>query len=1042
MKKTRWLKRSVWCILTVFFTILFAAFLVGGNFANQYPASLNGMLGIDVYVPQSNPDADTSAFEYYKSDFVAKDENGDPLYETDDSGYRHQVYDDVAMRQNSLDVAEQVASEGSVLLWNKKDANGDPALPLSAGAKVRLFGIASSPGKYGDFSGGSSGALAAFPVKDLKETLETPVEEGGPGFAVNNGLWTAYTLLSSSYGGWRTTAGNASDPRYKEFQVKEADWAAVNSTNMGNMEPSVRAYGDAAIMIIRRNSGEDVDVSFQTSECLDNTYLDLSKEEADVLQHLSALKRIVLLINTRNQMQYRNILRYDIDACFWVGVGGNASFEAIGNVLSGRTNPSGHLVDTAPMDIDSAPAAENFGDFTYSAVDSGVPAGRGTTGQEWNDKYVVYQEGIYVGYRYYETRYEDLVLGRGNAQSAKGVVAGSGSWKYSDEVAFAFGHGESYTTFAYSGYSVRRAGEDYNISVTVTNTGALAGREVVQIYLQKPYTEYDRDPAHPVEKSAVELIGFAKMGLLEAGGRETVTITVKGEDLKSYDSYGAGTYILEAGDYYFACGRDAHDALNNILAKKGKTVADGMDAEGDAALASVVTVEEDDFKKYSVSSVTGEAIVNRFDDVDPNRYEGTANQKITYLSRSDWEGTYPAPVSLACVGEKMVYDMQYGHVPEQREGDEMPLMDTVTSEYGKLTLAMLINLPFEDPLWEDLLNQLTWEEMNWLCTYGYLYLGGATSVSAPGSMANDGPLGIRSENANLKSCMGFPSPTIMACTWDIELVEKLGEAFGLEIMHTAGYSSIYAPGANIHRLAYGGRACEYYSEDGFMSGKMTAAEVRGLQNKGAIVCIKHLILNEQEKNRCGSSTWCNEQALREIYLKPFELGIVEGKANGVMTSLNRIGCKWASIHSGLCNDVLRGEWNFTGYVETDSAFNLNHMIAPEAMAEGIVAGTDVWMLGGSRSTFNAYRNNATVVKAMREACKRNLYTQLHSMAMNGIGTDTVIVQITPWWQTAILAAQVTAGLAAGICLLMTVAAFILHAREHKKERQKNEKGRK
>ncbi len=572
-----------------------------------------------------------------------------------------------------------------------------------------------------------------------------------------------------------------------------------------------------------------------------------------------------------------------------------------------------------------------------------------------------------------------------------------------------------------SDYTVEQNGDgDYEVSVTVTNSGDVKGKEVVQAYIQKPYTEYDKQ--NHIEKASVELVGFDKTEELEPGASQTVTITVPAYEFKTYDAYGKGTYIVEDGEHYIAVGSNSHDALNNILANKGYTVDDGMDYNGNGKLAvklDDVNIAEDEF---SVSPFTNNPVENRFDDADVNRYEGTKGQEITYLSRSDWNGTYPKPVVLTC-SEQMIKDLQYGPAPEPaEEGVEAPTYGTVTSELGQLTLAMLMDVEYDDPLWEDLLNQLTLDESITLVTAGSASFAGAESVAAPGGKSQDGPCGIR-DGAILESYMAFPCNGLLAATWNEPLIEELGNAFGMEIMHI-GFTGIYGTGADIHRNAYCGRSWEYYSEDGFLSGKAYAAEVRGLQNRGVITFTKHFALNEQERNRYGGSVWANEQSIREIYLKAFEAGVTEGNANAMMSSFNRIGCTWAGSHKGLLTDVLRGEWNFIGMVETDAGVG-THMLVPEAYAGGVVAGNDLWMGGANLNAFGDYKNNPVVLQAIREACHRNLYTQLHSNAINGMTKGSRMIYHTPWWQTALTAGQVVSGVVAVLCLGMAVTSFVL-----------------
>lgn len=999
----KFFKRSAWVLLSVFFGIGFGISAVGTEIAKTYAAQINSYLGIDVYQVIETGDSNIDT-EYYKSDYYkAKG-----------------VYDDKKMRDNSIAVAKEVGVEGAALLWNNNQA-----LPLKEDSKISLFGITSVDYLFG---GEGSGHISVATSDSLKNAIEDK------DIKVNDQLWNAYRMNRSTHGRTLVTDKTYIDPNYCEFTVGEVGWKALNSTTFGDVTASLSQYGDTAVMLISRNGSENGDLAFETSECLDNCYLDLSHEEAEILDKLEGfkqegkIKKIVLLINSANAMQFKHIKEYDIDACMWVGMDGNASFYQIADLLSGDATPSGHLVNEYVYDIDSAPVNENFGNYVYTES-AGVPS---TTTYSHNTKYVVYQEGIYVGYRYYETRYEDSVLGGRNANGAAGVVAGKNAWNYTDEVAYPFGYGSSYTQFEYSDYSVKKVGENYEVSLTIENVGdTYTGKDVMQVYLQKPYTEYDI--ANKVEKSAVDLVGFAKTKNLAPGEKQTLTVTVKGEEFKVYDSYGAGTYILEKGDYYLTVGTDSHDAVNNILAAKGKTTADGMDKNGNADFAEKIVISADDFEKYSKSTYTGYEIQNQFNDADVNLYEGTKGQEIVYLSRNDWQGTYPSAVKLTCTSAKMIEDMQYGHDPVENEEDEMPLYNTI-GQYGQLTLAMMMNLEYDDPMWEELLNQLTWEETNILCSYGSNAVAGAESVAAPGAKVKDGPCGIGIANTNLDSLMAIPSATLMAATWNEELIEKMGNAFGMEILHV-GYTGIYGVGANMHRSAYGGRSWEYFSEDGFLTGKMFAAESRGLTNRGVMMFTKHFALNDQEWNRYGGTVWANEQSIREIYLKGFEIGVVEGNCNGMMSSFNRIGCTWAGSHRGLLTEVLRNEWNFLGIVETDAGVG-THMTVKEAMAEGIVAGNDLWMTGGNASAWDYYKDNATVCQALRESAHRILYTQLHSSAMNGISSTSYILVLTPWWEYALMILTEWLGIFTGTCAFFAVISFIKYGVASKKKKSK------
>lgn len=999
-------KRSVWVLLSVFFIIVFLVFTLGEGVALQYEAQINMAFDIEPFKKVDISDDESIDAEYFKSDFYKED---------------GKTYDDFAMRKHSLAVAKQVAVEGSVLLWNNNNA-----LPLAQSSKISLFGV----GSYKWVTGGNGSGRVAIPANQLKGALQ---EEG---FSVNPSLWNKYLSLQQSYGWERFDVENAdpnyTDINYVEYVVREVPWNLIQE----NVNSSIAKYNDAAIMVISRSGGEcgDVEVTYKNNECLDNVYLDLSYEENEILTKLSEMKdagkisKLIVLLNTANPLQMKNLSKFDkIDACMWVGQGGNSGFEAVAELLSGKQAPSGHLSDTYAYDHDSAPATENFGKFTFTQA-SGLPSNETYS---VNNGYVVYQEGIYVGYRYYETRYEDSVLKRGNATGNSGIYTGESTWDYTKQVKYPFGYGISYTTFSYSDYKVKQVGDNFEVSLKITNTGTTySAKEVMQVYIQKPYTEYDK--THKIEKAAIELAGFAKTPILAPGKSHVLTVTVEGNQFATYDSYNKKTYILEKGDYYIATGVNAHDALNNVLALKGKTTADGMDYNGNKDLAFKYTVGADNYTKYSTSQKTGYDITNQFDDTDINLYAGTSDQKIIYLSRNDWVGTYPSPVSLSCINSTFIADMQYGKGVVAKEEDKMPLRETVTyvNDSGALEGLKLISLmdyAYEDPIWQDLLNQLTWKDMQRLCTYGAGSLPGAESVHAPGGKAKDGPAGIQYTNPNLGVNMGFPNEIVMASTFNVDLINAAGDAFGMEIMHV-GFTMIYGPGANMHRSPYGGRNFEYYSEDSYLASQMFTHQCKGLTDRGIIVCAKHFALNEQEQFRYGVATFANEQTIREIYIKAFEDGIVDGNANAVMSSFNRLGATWAGRHSGLLTEVLRKEWGFTGICETDAGVG-THMLDDLGMYDAIVAGQDLWMTslnphvwtekGGIPTT------NPTVVLAIREACHRVLYTQLHSVAMNGVKATTMLIPITPWWQTTIQVCQIVSGVIMGLCVAMAVTSFVI-----------------
>ena len=851
------------------------------------------------------------------------------------------------------DICYQVEAEGAVLLMN----NG--ALPLENGAKVSTLSTSSVNIVYG---GTGSGNVDASKADSLKVALEKS------GFEVNPTLWDFYTTgagaaYSRDYGEGESAALLGS------FNIGEAPWSVYTE----EVKNSIAAYGDAVIVTLSRIGGEGADAK--------ETYLQLDENEKEMMAAAAQLKAdgkiksIVVLINTSNALQvdFLKNNEYSVDACLWIGGVGAYGTNAVTDILAGKVNPSGSLVDTYCYDNFSSPAMRNAIPVTYKGYD-------GQNIPNYAETYLIYQEGIYVGYKYYETRYEDFVMGTGNA----------GTYAYSDDVAFPFGHGLSYTTFGYSDMAV-----DYNvttdcfeIALTVTNTGAAAGKETVQIYAQSPYTDYDKQ--NKVEKAAVQLVGFGKTAVLEPGASETVKIQVEKRELAAFDTYGTGTYILDAGEYYFTAATDAHNAVNNILAAKGYTVASTngrMDADGDKKLTYKYNQFLFDSETYS-KSANGTPIQNQLSLADPNLYEGTEGQNVTWLSRNDWTGTYPAQEQIVLeLTELLIKDLQQTRYdPADYEAVPMP---TMGAQNG-LKLVEMIGKDYDDPMWEQLLDQLTYDEMVSLIGDSFHWRMPAESVQAPGSRDENGPQGLTV--ALFGSALGvettaFTSEDVMAATFNTELLYQVGKLIGNDCL-AADVSCLYGPGANMHRMPYGGRNFEYYSEDGFLSGAICAAEVKGIQEKGVDVVIKHFALNDSEQDRIGLGVWLNEQAAREIYLKAYQAAFEKSGANGVMTAYTRWGAVWSGGVKGLMTNIMRGEWGNNGMSITDN------VITPMVTgADGVLAGTTTYdaMLWYIVSELPKYENDPVIVTAMREACHHNLYALANSSAMNGIGPDTTIV---------------------------------------------------
>ena len=931
-KKAKRRNVTLWKTLGIFFLVFAIIFSAASVVVKMFDNTMAALLGGKFWdVINEDPNA-----IYFEEDFAT----------------------DAERLEAGKEICYQVEAEGAALLMN----NG--ALPLAAGSKVSTLSTSSVNIVYG---GTGSGNVDASKADNLKVALEKS------GFEVNPTLWDFYTTGEGAAYSRESGAGETA-ALLGSFNIGEAPWSVYTE----EVKNSIETYGDAVIITLSRIGGEGSDA--KGANPADTNYLALDQNEKDMMAAAAQLKAdgkvksIIVLINTSNALQvdFLKNNEYAVDAVLWIGGVGAYGTNAVTDILAGKVNPSGSLVDTYCYDNFSAPAMKNAVPVTYAGYD-------GENIPNYAETYLIYQEGIYVGYKYYETRYEDYVMGTGNA----------GDYAYGNDVAFPFGHGLSYTSFDYSGMTVVYNAEtdQFEVTVTITNSGSVAGKETVQVYAQSPYTDYDKE--NKVEKAAVQLIGFGKTAVLEHGASETVKVLVDKRDLAAYDTYGAKTYILDAGDYYLTVATDSHNAANNVLAAKGYTVASTegrMDTDGNAALTYKYTQETFDAETYATSA-NGTQITNQLSLADPNLYEGTEGQNVTWLSRNDWTGTYPSDEQIVLqLTDLLIADLQQmRYNAEDYEKLEMPTMGAKNG----LKLVEMIGLDYDDPKWQQLLDQLTYDEMVSLIGDSFHWRMPADSVQAPGSRDENGPQGLTV--ALFGSTLGvettaFTSEDVMAATFNTELMYQVGNIIGNDCL-AADVSCLYGPGANMHRMPYGGRNFEYYSEDGFLSGEICAAEVKGIQEKGVDVVIKHFALNDSEQDRIGLGVWVNEQAAREIYLKAYQAAFEESGANGVMTAYTRWGAVWSGGVKGLMTNIMRGEWGNNGMSITDN------VITPMVTgADGVLAGTTTYdaMLPNINNELPGYENDPVIVTAMREACHHNLYALANSSAMNGIGPDTVI----------------------------------------------------
>lgn len=918
MKRTRNKKRyiAVWSIVLAVLMIVTA---VGNVAALTWDGALSRLLGS---VGEGSKGSESTAY-----------------FET---GYPTQE----ALEKVQRDFAERVTAESIVLIKN----NG--ALPMAGNENISLFGL-SSRGLVTVGSGSGS--------SNLDETFTWEYCFEAAGFNVNKQLQEFYRNSTHKHGPGSTS---------KNWTIDEVPLSEYPA----ELKATYADYSDAAVMVVGRTGGEGADLARDMSAfkgTADRNYLSLSAEEDALLRSLKAegFKKVILVVNSAYPMELSaiDIEEYGVDACVWVGNTGVNGLIAIGKLFKGEYNPSGRLVDTYWVDNMAVPAMQNMGDLTV--VDA--------NGNPTPIKYVVYAEGIYIGYRYAETRYADAVMGTENV----------GDFVYDEVVTYPFGYGNSYTTFSWSNYRVSAPDAEGNITVNVdvTNTGDRAGKDVVEIYYQAPYTDYDR--ANNLEKSAISLAGFAKTAELAPNASETVTVTFNLYDMTSYDAEGTGSYILEAGDYYITAGRDAHDAVNNVLAAQGYTVEDGMTANGNKDMVSVYTQAKTDSETYTVS-VTGVEVKNLFEDGDLNYYmPGT----VKYLTRQNWTmmdnnglvvGTTDKDGNRILVGNDALinaYNLSgyaASGAPDLSTRNDKGQEGYNYAAQNGVELIDLRGLDYDDPMWDQLLDETKLSEQSTMFGKGGYGTDAIEAINKPKTYEYDGPASI-SNFITGSHAFSFPSETTLAATWNVDILTEFGELAGCDAINstTAGW---YAPGANTHRTPFDGRNFEYYSEDPVLSGILCAAEVKGAQSKGVYVYVKHFALNDQDTNRLDLCTFAKEQPIREIYLKVFERAVVNGETHGIMTAFNRIGTRNAEGSYNLITTVLRGEWGFKGAVITD----YKGILPAEKVDQFLAAGNDMILSTVKNELTNS--KDPWCRAELRRAAHNTLFVQANSLAMNGM----------------------------------------------------------
>lgn len=993
-------KPKLWLGLSAVGVLVTSVLLAGRQLAGDYAGLINDVLGLSTQKISNIDSADVKGSAY-------KDADGS----LSDKGWKRMIAD-------SYNFCEEAVEQGSVLLKNENNA-----LPLQkTERKVTLLG----KGSKNMFM--RSGAGGAAPNPNLVVTLDKAFENNG--FKINKEVFKAYKKLSQS---------NMTSPSTNVENFSEV--------NTDELKATFADYGDAAIITFVRIGTENTDPS--------DGQLDLKNDEKNLLKLAKeykdngTFKKIIVLINSPlpMSMDWVDSDEYGIDALVYVGVPGYYGAGGIAHLLAGEkphlaydenaeklmpqldgagnpimetVNPSGHLPDTFAASAGSSAAYVNFGDRNV----------------------VVYKEGVYVGYKYYETRYEDAVLNQGNATSAKGASFGATSWDYGNEMGYPFGYGMSYTQFEQRITDLKYNATDDTIEATVMvkNNGDLNGKASVQLYAQQPYTDFDKQ--NGLGRPAIALMTYAKEDV-PAHGEKEVKLSFDRYFLATYDYKVNKTYFLEGGDYYFAVGNGAHEALNNIISVKDSSanLVDhlGNAYSGNANAVKKLTIAED-ATTYAKSHYDANVqVTNQFDDADYN-YFATGSNQITYLDRQDWDSTWPTKTtSNPAPSDQQNMANYYKKADIQTsytEGDgveyNVPYLDEQGNEM-KITFNDMAKVPLEgeieneeakakfpgmkgEEVWDAFIKQMTLNDLIISVSDNRGILD-VKKVQKKGNSVAEGPEGLlsRYQYGDKRWATGFPTGPTYTGTFDPAMQAKFGAFYGEDALF-CGVASVNAPGANINRTPYGSRASEYMSEDGIMNYNVAANIVGAAREKGLIMNIKHCFLNNQESGRQRVATFCNEQAIREIYLRPFEGALTKGKGLGIMTSYNRIGVRYAACHEPLMMNVMRGEWKYRGLIIDDalSGSNTDQYSNGPAMLH---CGTDLFCLDGNRGgqlrDWITSNNDGDLLKDLQRANKYVMYAISRSW-MGGVAADDV--GKAPWWKVTVDVITISAG-------TVTVALF-------------------
>lgn len=1080
-------KRALWRGLTTLFTFIFSLTIIIGVVAESYKATIDTALGT------------------LSEKFVSENTEDDPLYDKfqpsaevlneDGTGNSH------ALIQKAIDLNRQQAAEGAVLLKNN-NADGQ-GLPLAGNSQVTLFGIRS----HVSLLGSSFGVKAQGPYISLEQALTQnktdfkntiaytlnnnfatgevtrgatldswsgdEFEFEGAGFTVNPVMTAVYDKLNETY---LHSENETPSAEYDPGEPSAAEIKAVNS----DYAASFAEYGDAAIVVISRPSAESKD--YLPGGVVDGLGaeepLQLTANERDTIEMAKKCSdNVIVLLNSANAVEIGDLKNDpEIDSILWIGFPGCYGMLGVSDILCGRTSPSGALPDIYATYNMSAPAMQNMGNFQYENGADMLTRGAGQTGGTTGN-YLIEAEGIYVGYRYYETRYYDSVFGNGNAGSPVGAYASSTEWDYDKEVAYGFGYGLSYTDFTqeYEGEPEFNVSTDPETGVCdatavfhvkVTNTGDMAGKSIVQIYGQAPYTEGG------VEKSAVQLLNFGKTDTLKPGESQVVSVEVDLQYIASYDNTydngdgTVGTYILDPGTYYFAMGNGAHDALNHMMARQGAD-PESLSGESNSAMAYEHKITEDFISSTAFSvSKTGEKISNQLDYADWNYFQPG---EVTYLSRTDWAGTYPKSYTdMTLVNEELINLLNGNYYTIQTDDD------TSGITWGKDSNLMFYEMygtDFDDAKWQDLLDKMTLEEAQYLATFGGPSIPGVSSIGTVETYMTENAGNGVAVNLNASKDTGAPwsisasdpngnwhpevfaNAPLVAASFNQDLYKEVGSFIGEEALFT-GIPILWGPGLNTHRHAYNGRNGEYYSEDPVLSGSAAMEFAIGALDYGLIAAPKHFAFNDQETNRSGVAPYMLEQRAREVELRAYQIAFeatkydteeVDAGMRGLMISFSKIGPVECTASYELMTEILKEEWGFKGYAVTDIYDDTD--IYGAVLASGTTCfdtrgisgfygattlencSTFATQVDGSKVSAQLLSGDARLQNAVKDSCHNILYAFSQSSLMNRYNSTTHIEQTMTWWRMAYMAAIA----AFGILLLASGALYVVSSKRKERE---------